>query len=45
MPLYVQKYERGTAEELHQTFDDLDAMYNTRIRIRPMRVRLTATNE
>jgi PPOX class probable F420-dependent enzyme len=43
MPVYVQKYERTTAEELHQTFDDLDAVYNTRIRIRPTRVRLTAT--
>jgi PPOX class probable F420-dependent enzyme len=43
MPAYVQKYERATAEELHQTFDDLDAVYTTRIRIRPTRVRLTAT--
>jgi PPOX class probable F420-dependent enzyme len=43
LPAYVEKYERATTEELHQTFDDLDAVYHTRIRIRPTRVRLTAT--
>jgi PPOX class probable F420-dependent enzyme len=41
LPAYVQKYQRATTEELHQTFDDLDAVYHTRIRIRPTRVRLT----
>ena len=43
LPAYVKKYERAVADELQQTFDDLDAVFNTRIRIRPTRVLLTAT--
>jgi PPOX class probable F420-dependent enzyme len=38
---YVDKYQREIAEELNMTLDDLDAVYHTRIRIRPTRVRLT----
>jgi len=41
LPAYVKKYERSVAEDLQQTFDDLDRQFHTRIRIRPTRVRLT----
>ena len=38
---YVDKYEAAITGELQTTVAELDAQYNTRIRIRPTKVRLT----
>jgi PPOX class probable F420-dependent enzyme len=40
---YLDKYEASIAGELASTVDEIDATYNTEIRIRPSKVRLTPT--
>lgn len=40
-PGYLDKYEAAVTGPLEMTVDELDQTYNTRLRIRPIRVRLT----
>lgn len=39
---YLEKYESDITGPLKTTVDEIDRTYNTRLRIRPTRVRLTA---
>ncbi|MDQ3886853.1 MAG: TIGR03667 family PPOX class F420-dependent oxidoreductase [Actinomycetota bacterium] len=41
-PGYLDKYESDIIGPLGMTVDEIDQTYNTRLRIRPTRVRLTA---
>jgi PPOX class probable F420-dependent enzyme len=40
-PAYLEKYQASITDELHTTVDEIDATYDTEIRVRPTRVRLT----
>lgn len=41
LPGFLEKYEASITGQLGTTVEDIDATYNTEIRIRPTRIRLT----